>query len=134
MSYKLARRNNNLRYADGTTLTAENEEERKSLLMRVKKENEKAGWKFSIEKKKTTKIIASGSISSWQIEGENVEAVSDSLFLGSKSLQMVTAAIKLEASCFLAGKLWQTYRVLFNKKADIRLLTKVHIVKLWFFQ
>ena len=52
MSYKLARRNNNLRYADGTTLTAENEEERKSLLMRVKKENEKAGWKFSIEKKK----------------------------------------------------------------------------------
>ena len=57
------------------------------------------------KKKKTTKIIASGSISSWQIEGENVEAVSDSLFLGSKSLQMVTAAIKLEASCFLAGKL-----------------------------
>ena len=58
-----------------------------------------------LKKKKTTKIIASGSISSWQIEGENVEAVSDSLFLGSKSLQMVTAAIKLEASCFLAGKL-----------------------------
>ena len=79
---KIARRNiNNLRYADDTTLMAESEEELKSLLMRVKKETEKAGFKLNIQK---TKIMASGTITSWQIEGEKVEAVTDFLFLGSK--------------------------------------------------
>ena len=79
---KIARRNiNNLRYADDTTLMAENEEELKSLLMRVKEESEKVGLKFNIQK---TKIMASGPISSWQIEGETVETVADFIFLGSK--------------------------------------------------
>ena len=79
---KIARRNiNNLRYADGTTLLAESEEELKSLLMRVKEENEKAGLKFTIQK---TKIMASGPITSWQIDGETVEIVRDFIFLGSK--------------------------------------------------
>ena len=79
---KIARRNiNNLRYVDGTTLMAESEEELKSLLMRVKEESEKAGLKLNIQK---TKIIASSPITSWQIEGEKVEAVTDFIFLGSK--------------------------------------------------
>ena len=79
---KIGRRNiNNLRYADNTTLMAESKEELKSLLMRVKEESEKAGLKFNIQK---TKIMASGPITSWQIERENVEAVADFLFLGSK--------------------------------------------------
>ena len=80
---KIARRNsNNLRYADDTILTAESKEEVKSLLMRVKEESEKADLKLNIQK--TTKIMASGPITSWQIEGEKVEAVTDFLFLGSK--------------------------------------------------
>ena len=78
---KIARRNNNLRYADDTTLTAENEEELKSLLMKVKEESEKVGLKFNIQK---TKIMASGPITSWQIDGETVETVADFVFLGSK--------------------------------------------------
>ena len=79
---KIARRNiNNLRYADDTTLMAENEEELKSLLMRVKEESEKVGLKFNIQK---TKIMASSPIYSWQIEGETVETVADFIFLGSK--------------------------------------------------
>ena len=79
---KIVRRNiNNFRYADDTTLTAENKEELKSLLMRVKEESEKAGLKLNIQK---TKIIASDPITSWQIEGEKVEAVMDFIFLGSK--------------------------------------------------
>ena len=79
---KIARRNiNNLRYADDTTLMAESEEELKSLLMKVKKESEKTGLKVNIPK---TKITASGSVSSWQIDGETVEAVADFNFLGSK--------------------------------------------------
>ena len=79
---KIARRNiNNLRYADDTTLTAESEEELKSLLMKVKEESEKFGLKLSIQK---TKIMASGPITSWQIDGETVETVSDFIFLGSK--------------------------------------------------
>ena len=84
---------------------AENKEELKSLLIKVKEESEKAGWKLNIQK---TKIMASGSITSWQIDGETVETVTE-LFWGTpKSLQMVTAAVKLEDDCFLAGKLWQT--------------------------
>ena len=96
----------NLRYADNTTLMAESEEELKSLLMKVKEESEKVGLKFNIEK---TKIMASGPITSWEIDGETVETVSDFIFLGGrgapKSLQMVIAAMKLKDAYFLEGKL-----------------------------
>ena len=92
---------NNLRYADDTTLMAEREEELKSFLMKVKEESKKAGLKLNIQK---TKIIASGPISSWQIDGETVEKVPDFIFLGSKSLQMVTAAMKLKDTCSLEDK------------------------------
>ena len=99
---KTARRNiNNLRYADNTTLMAESEEELKSLLMKVKEESEKVGLKLNIQK---TKIMASSSITSWQIDGETVETVADVNFLGSKSLQMVTAALKLKDTYSLEGK------------------------------
>ena len=95
---------NNLRYADDTTLMAESKE-LKSLLMKVKEESEKIGLKFNILK---TKIMASGPITSWQIYGETVETVTKFIFLGSKSLQMVTAAIKLKDACSLEEKLWPT--------------------------
>ena len=100
---KIAGRNiNNLRYANDTTLMAEHEQELKSLLMKVKVESEKVGLKLSIQK---TKIMASGPITSWEIDGETVEAVSD-LFLGApKSLQMVTAAMKLKDAYSWEGKL-----------------------------
>ena len=84
---------------------AESEEELKSLLMKVKEESEKAGLKLNIQK---TKIMASSPISSWQIDGETVETVADFIFWGSKSLQMVTAAMKLKDTCSLEEKLWQT--------------------------
>ena len=84
---------------------AESEEELKSLLIRVKEESEKVGLNFNIPK---TKIMASGPVTSWQIEGEKMEAVTDLIFLGSKALPMVTAAIKLKDTCFLEGKLWPT--------------------------
>ena len=84
---------NNLRYADDTTLMAESEEELKSLLMKVKEESEKGGLKFNIQK---TKIMASGPITSWQIYGETMETVKDFILEGSKSLQMVTEAMKLK--------------------------------------
>ena len=100
---KIARRNiNNLRYADDITLMAESEEELKSLLMKVKEESEKVGLRLYIQK---TKITASGPITSWEIDGETVETVSDFIFLGSKSLQMVTAAMKLKDAYSLEGKL-----------------------------
>ena len=90
---KIARRNsNNLRYADDTTLMAESEEKVKSLLMKVKEESEIVGLKLKIQE---TKIMASSPITSWQIDGETTETVRDFIFLGSKSLQMVTAAMKL---------------------------------------
>ena len=104
---KIARRNiNNLRYANDTSLMAESEEELKSLLMRVKKENEKASLKLNIKK---TKIMASGPITSWQIDGETMERVRD-FILGAlqKSLQMVTAAMKLKDACSLEEKIWPT--------------------------
>ena len=99
---KIARRNiNNLRYADDTTLMAESKEELKSLLMKVKEESEKVSLKLKIQK---TKIMASGPITSWQIDGETVETVR--LFWGApKSLQMVTAAMKLKDAYSLEGKL-----------------------------
>ena len=97
---KIAGRNsNNLRYADDTTLTAESEEELKNLLMKVKEESEKVGLKLNIQK---TKIMASGLITSWEIDGE---AVSDFIFWAPKSLQMVTAAMKLKDAYFLGEKL-----------------------------
>ena len=100
---KIAVRNiNNLRYADDTTLMAESEEELKSLLMKVKEEGEKAGLKFSIQK---TKIMASGPISSWQIDGEIVEKMTDLILGGSKILQVVTLAMKLKDACSLEEKL-----------------------------
>ena len=103
---KIARRNiNNLRYAGDTTLMAESEEELKSLLMKVKEEIEKAGFKLNIQK---TKIMASGPITSWKIHGETVETVSDYFFGAPKSLQMVTAAMKLKDAYSLEGKLWPT--------------------------
>ena len=98
---KIAGRNiNNLRYADDTTLMSESEEELKSLLMKVKVESEKVGWKLNIQK---TKIMASGPITSWQIDGETV---AEFIFWASKSLQMVTAAMKLKDAYSLEGKLW----------------------------
>ena len=100
---KIARRNiNNLRYTDGTTLMAESEEELKSLLMRVKEESEKVGLKLNIQK---TRIMASSPITSWQIDGETVGTMADFIFLGSKSLQMVAAAMKLKDACSLEEKL-----------------------------
>ena len=103
---KIARRNiNNLRYADDTTLMAESEEELKSLLMKIKEESEKVGLKLNIQK---TKIMLSGPITSWVIDGETVETVSDFIFLGSKSLQMVTGAMKLKDAYSLEGKLCPT--------------------------
>ena len=86
---------NNLRYADDTTLMAEREEELKSLLMKVKEDSEKVGLKLNVQK---TKIMASGPITSWEIDGETVETVSDFIFWAPKSLQMVTAAMKLKDS------------------------------------
>ena len=100
---KIARRNiNNLRYADDTTLMAESEEELKSLLMKVKVEREKIGSKFNTQK---TNIMASGPITSWQIDGKTTEAVTDLIFWAPKSQQMVTAAMKLKDAYFLEGKL-----------------------------
>ena len=100
---KIARRNiNNLRYADDTTLMAESEEELKSLLMKVKVESEKAGLKLNVQK---TKIMASGPVTSWEIDGETVKTVSDFIFWAPKSLQMVTAAMKLKDAYSLEGKL-----------------------------
>ena len=100
---KTAGRNiNNLRYADDTTLMAESEEELKSLLRNVKEESEKVGLKLNIQK---TKIMASSSITSWQIDAETVETVSDSIFWSPKSLQMVIAPMKLKDAYCFEGKL-----------------------------
>ena len=99
---KIARRNiNYLRHADDTTLMAENEE-LKSLLMKVKEESEKVGLKLNIQK---TKIMASGPITSWQIDGETVETVADLFFWAPKSLQMVITSMKLKDTYSLEGKL-----------------------------
>ena len=100
---KIAWRNINiLRYADDTTLMAESREELKSCLMKVKEESKKVGLKLNIQK---TKIMASGPITSWQIDGETVETVADFIFGAPKSLQMVIAAMKLKDAYSLEGKL-----------------------------
>ena len=103
---KIAGRNsNNLRYTDDTTLMAESKEELKSLLMKMREKSEKAGLKLNIQK---MKIMASSPITSWQIDGETVETVTDFISLGSKSLQTVTAALKLKDAYSLEEKLRQT--------------------------
>ena len=100
---KIAGRNiNNLRYADDTILTAESEEALQSLLMKVKEESEKAGLKLNIQE---TKIMASGPITSWKIDGETMETVTDFIFGAPKSLQMMTVAMKLKDACSLEEKL-----------------------------
>ena len=102
---KMAGRNiNNLRHADDTTLMAESEE-LKSLLMKVEEESEKVGLKLNIQK---TKIMASGPITSWEIDGETVETVADFIFLGSKITADVIEAMKLKDAYSLEGKLWST--------------------------
>ena len=120
---KIAGRNiNNLRYADDTTLMTESGEELKSLLMKVKEESEKVGLKLNIQK---IKIMASRPISSWEIDGETVETVSDFIFWAPKSLQMVTAAMKLR----LLGRKVMTNLDSILKSRDITLPTKVRLVK-----
>ena len=96
---------NNLRYADDTTLMAESEEELKSLLMNVKGVSENVGLKLNIQK---TKIMASGPINSWELDGETVETMSDFIFWAPKSLQMVIAAMKLKDAYSLEEELWPT--------------------------
>ena len=123
---KISRRNiSYLRYADDTTIMAESEEELKSLLMKVKEESEKVGLKLNIQK---TKIMASGPIPSWEIDGETVETVSDFLGGSPKSLQMVIAAMKLKDAYSLEGKV-MTYLDSILKSRDITLSRKVHLVK-----
>ena len=99
---KITRRNINLRYTDDTTLLAESKE-LKSLLMKVKEESEKVGLKLNIQK---TKIMASGPMTSWQIDEETLETMKDFILGAPKSLQMVTSAMKLKVACFLEEKLW----------------------------
>ena len=115
---------NNLRYTDDTTLMAESEEELKSLLMKVKEEREKVVLKLSIQK---TKIMASGPITSWQIDGEAVETVADLFFWGPESLQMVNAAMKCR--CLLLGREVMTNLGSMLKSRDITLPTKVCLIK-----
>ena len=103
---KIAERNiNNLRYADDTTLKAESKEELKSLLMKVKEESEKVGLKLNIQK---TKIMASGLITSWQIDGESMETVTDFIFLGSKITADGDCSHEIKDACSLEEKLWPT--------------------------
>ncbi|KAB0354143.1 hypothetical protein FD755_023168 [Muntiacus reevesi] len=123
---KIARRNiNNLRDADDTTLMAESEEELKSLLMKVKEESEKVGLKLNIQK---TKIMASGPITSWQIDGETVEAVSDFTFLGSKITEDGDCSHEIKR-CLLLGRKVMTKLDSILKSRDITLSTKIHLVK-----
>ena len=123
---KTAERNiNNVRYADDTTLMAESEEELKSLLMKVKEESEKVGFKFNIQK---TKIMASGPITSWQIDGETVETVSDFIFLCSKITADGDCSHEIKR-CLLLGRKVRTNLDSILKSIDITLPTKVCLVK-----
>ena len=115
----------NLRYADDTTLKAESEEELKSLLMKVREESEKAGLKLNIQK---TKIMASGPITSWQIDGETVETVSDFIFLGSKITADGDCSHEIRR-CLLPGRKVMTNLDSILKNRDMTLPTKVHLVK-----
>ena len=123
---KIAGRNiNNLRYADDTILMAESEEELKSLLMKVKEESEKVGLKLNIQK---TKVMASGPISSWEIDGETVETVSDFIFLVSKIIADGDCSHEIK-SCLLLGRKVMTNLDSIFKSRDITLSTKVGVVK-----
>ena len=116
---------NNLRYADDTTLMAESEEELKSLLMKVKEESKKVGLKLNIQK---AKIMASGPITSWQIDGETVETVSDLIFGGSKITVDGDCSHEIKRRLLLGRKVMTNLdRML--KSRDITLPTKVHLVK-----
>ena len=123
---KIAGRNiNNLRYADDTTLMAESEEELKSLLMKVKEESEKVGLKLNIQK---MKIMASGPITSWEIDGETVETVSDFIFLGSKITADGDCSHEIKRRLLLGRKVMTNLDSIF-KSRDITLPTKVLLVK-----
>ena len=123
---KIAGRNiNNLRYADGTTLMAESEEELKSLLMKVKEESGEVGLKLNIQK---TKIMASGPITSWQIDGKTMETVTDFIFLGSKITADGDCSHEIKR-CLLLGRKTMTNPDSIFKSTDITLPTKVHLVK-----
>ena len=128
---KIARRNiNNLRYADDAILMAESEEEPKSLLMKVKEESEKVGLKVNIKK---TKIMASGPITSWEIDGETVETVSDFIFLGSKITADGDFSHEIKRRLLLGRKVMTNLGSIF-KSRDITLPAKVHLVKAMVFQ
>ena len=128
---KIARRRiNNLRYADDTTLIAENEEELKSLLMKVKLESEKVGLKLNIQE---TKIMASGPITSWEIDGESVEMVSDFILGGSKITADGDCSHEIKGRLFLGMKVMTNLDSIL-KSRDITLPTKVCLVKLRIFQ
>ena len=123
---KIARRNiNNLRYADDTTLMAESEEELKSLLVKVKEKSEKVGLKLNIQK---TRIMASGPIISWQIDGETVQTVSDFIFLGSKITADGDCSHEIKRRSLLGRKVMTNLDSIF-KGRDITLPTKVRLVK-----
>ena len=127
---KLSRRNiNNLKYADDTTLMAESEEEPKSLLMKVKEESEKVGLKLKIQK---MKIMASGPITSWEIDGETVETVSDFIFLGSKITADGDCSHEMKRRLLLGRKVMTNLDSILQSR-DITLPAKVHMVILWFF-
>ena len=120
---------NNLRYADDTTLMAESEE-LKSLLMKVKEESEKVGLKLNIQK---TKIMASGPITSWEIDGETVETVSDFILGGSKITADGDCSHEIKRRLLLGRKAMTNLESI-NKSRDITLATNVYLVKAWFFQ
>ena len=123
---KIAGRNiSHLRYADDTTLMAESKQELKSLLMKVREESEKVGLKLNIQK---TKIMASGPITSWEIDGETVETVSDFIFLGSKITADDDCSHKIKIHLLLGRKVMTNLDSIFKSK-DITLPTKVHLVK-----
>ena len=123
---KIAGRNiNNLRYADDTTLMADSEEELKGLLMKVKVESEKVGLKLNIQK---TKIMASGPITLWEIDGETVETVSGFIFFGSKVTADVDCSHEIKRCLLLGRKVMINLDSIF-KSRDITLMTKVHLVK-----
>ena len=127
---KIAGRNiNNLRYADDTTLMAESEEEPKSLLMKVKEESKKVGLKLNIQK---TKIMASDPITSWQIDGQTVEIVTDFIFLGFKITADGDCSHEIKRHLLLGRKAMTNLESIL-KRRDITLLTKIHLVKALFF-
>ena len=127
---KIAKRNiNNLRYADDTTLMAESKEELKSLLMKVKEESEKVSLKVNIQK---TKIMASGPITSWQIDGETVETVTDFIFLGSKFTVDGDCSHKIKKTLAPQKKSYDKYRQHIKKQRPLPGKSKQS--KLWFFQ